>query len=70
MTPIEILDQHIPSITEAIEDELWQRIGRAWSDDSYFGEADSADCALRVCMCGKRVDGYYEYVAHLKEMLT
>lgn len=70
MNAIEIIDQHIPSITDEIEDELWERVGAAWLDNTYAGGgADSADCALRVCHCGERINGFYEYVAHLKDVL-
>jgi hypothetical protein len=65
VTVYEFLDLHIPSITPAIEDELAARVSNA----SLFtaDETDIADCALRVCGCGVMVDGFYEYLSHLKE---
>lgn len=61
-----IIDQHIPSLTDeddALIDERWTRIGAI--DEG----VDNADLALRTCKCGKKIDGFYEYVDHLKEVL-
>lgn len=62
-----LLDAHIPTLTDEIESELKQLlIEAAYSDDE--GRADVADLALRECSCGVRIDGFYEYVAHLREV--
>ena len=64
----QIIDQHIPSLTDEDESTI---IGLA-SDMGPFGLADgpaAADLAIRTCHCGVKIDGFYEYVDHLKEMI-
>lgn len=55
-----LLEAHYPSMTRADEAEIAIRLAR--------GE-DAAELALRTCACGKHVDGFYEYVDHLKDVL-
>lgn len=63
MTAMEVIDQHIPSLT----DENAAEIASNAVDFYAFTEgADLADLAIRTCRCGVRIDGFYEYAAHLK----
>jgi hypothetical protein len=63
--PVTILDQHIPSITDEMDagegewEDLWPRDEMG----DYIGDK-------RVCRCGVVLDGFYEYVDHLKEVLS
>lgn len=61
-----IIDQHIPSLSDADDDEIVAK--------AYWGPAgemaDAADLAIRTCACGIRIDGFYEYVDHLKSVLS
>lgn len=66
-TAIEVIDEHIPSLTDEDEDELRNRAHNAALLTA--GAVDLADCALRTCRCGIRIDGFYDYVDHLKEMI-
>jgi hypothetical protein len=64
---IAIIEKHIPSITNAIEEEevdspLWEVTNELYMILGYAGPK-------RECSCGQRLDGFYEYVDHLKEML-
>lgn len=61
MTVIEVIDAHIPSLTD--EDDL------AIDGAMYQVGNTNADLAIRTCMCGKKIDGFYEYTDHLKEVL-
>jgi len=60
---IEVIDAHIPSLSDAAEATM----------DSLMaldnGINDWADFAVRTCSCGARIDGFYEYVDHLKARL-
>lgn len=64
----ELLDAHIPSITNDIEPELEKLAGEVAYSYGEPGEPEVADLALRECGCGKRIDGFYEYVDHLREV--
>ena len=55
-----LVDEHIPSLSDADDAEM--DLGR------FNYEVDNADLALRTCRCGVRIDGFYEYVDHLKAM--
>lgn len=57
MTPEQIIRDHIPSLTDEDAETIY-RI-------SFTEDTDAADLALRTCACGKRIDGFYEYVDHL-----
>ena len=58
-----VVDAHIPSLTNENEDTIRDR---ATEVGLYSGIYDEADLAIRTCSCGVRVDGFYEYVSHLK----
>ena len=66
MTAIEILKAHIPSMSPDNEDEILDRATNVIGTD----ELDVADLAIRTCSCGQRIDGFYEYVEHIKEVLA
>jgi hypothetical protein len=66
-TAVEIIGQHIPDLTEDALDVLAERTG---GDNAMWMPADWADLAYRVCPCGVTIDGFYEYVDHLKEVLA
>ena len=59
--PIAIINAHIPSITDEMDE-----------DPDMLPKDDIGDyCGdQRVCHCGVQIDGYYDYVEHLKEMLA
>jgi hypothetical protein len=64
---LDVINNHIPSISDADEVDIADRIQR-WmigADD----DVDVADLALRTCNCGLRITGFYEYVDHLKAMI-
>jgi len=64
---IKVIDQHIPSMSMSNEGEindLASRFGDVYED------CDAADLAIRTCHCGQKIDGFYEYVDHLKTKLT
>lgn len=64
--PAGILDEHTPSLTDEDEDEIRERalgLGLLMEGGSYEG-----DLARRTCACGVKIDGFYEYVDHLKEV--
>jgi hypothetical protein len=65
-----LLRQHIPSITDELELELEEK--RFNSDVDRYGQpaVDVADLAVRICHCGVRIEGFYEYVDHLEEVLA
>lgn len=59
----ETIEHHIPSITDRIEEWAVESDPYAFDDDGdYIGMA-------RDCHCGKFIEGYYEYVDHLTEVL-
>lgn len=60
MTATEVIDAHTPSLSDENELELL-----AINQDTE--DFDVADYALRTCACGLRIDGFYEYAAHLKD---
>ncbi len=64
---ISIINEHIPSMSEEDEDEIAD-LAADWPIHPYQGDGP-ADWAIRTCYCGKRIDGFYEYVDHLKEAL-
>jgi hypothetical protein len=61
---IAIIDDHIPSLTDEDEELIFDRAVPRWYEDK-----DAANLALRTCHCGLRIDGFYEYVDHLKAVL-
>lgn len=56
--PTSIILAHLPSLTDKDELEI---IGRIWETE----DPETAGFALRTCDCGKRIDGFYQYVEHL-----
>jgi hypothetical protein len=62
---LKVIKAHIPSVTDEMDAgegeyaDLWPR------DDmgDYIGDQ-------RICACGRRIDGFYDYVDHLKEVLS
>ena len=58
-----LLRAHTPSLKDADEDLIWERITRIGAIDE---SVDVADLALRHCSCGVDIDGFYEYVDHLR----
>jgi len=60
---IAILNQHYAHLTDEDEVDIGFSLGFARDD------VDLASLALRTCQCGVRVDGFYEYLDHLKAML-
>jgi hypothetical protein len=62
---IKVIRAHIPSITDDMdegEEEPWTDLWPRDDMGDYVGDK-------RVCHCGLVLDGYYEYVEHLIEML-
>ena len=66
-TVIAIIDAHIPSLTDEDEDYI-DNSARLYVSDPGI-ERDAADLAVRTCHCGVAIDGYYEFVDHLKDVL-
>lgn len=64
---VSLLDQHIPSMTDEIEESLRNMAHNAALLTA--GSDEVAELALRECACGVLVYGFYEYVDHLKDML-
>jgi hypothetical protein len=64
---IEIIQNHIPSLTDAAEAVIDGRY-EAQQDDME-NPWDWAEFAFRECRCGAQIDGYYEYVEHLTAVL-
>lgn len=61
---LDVIDEHIPSLSDDNETEIVDLIARSpWED------FDVADYAIRTCSCGDRIDGFYEYVDHLKSAI-
>lgn len=60
---ISIIDQHIPSLTDDDEQEMLAM------PPPHMLDSDVANFAIRTCHCGVRIDGFYQYTDHLKEML-
>lgn len=61
-----LLRQHIPSLSDENDAEIDEL--RFGVDSDGFPH-DNADLAIRTCHCGKRIDGFYEYVDHLEDVL-
>lgn len=67
---IEIIEAHAPHMSDGNEQEI---ADRRWnSDTDRFGQQafEEADLALRTCRCGIRIDGFDEYVFHLKSVFN
>lgn len=65
-----LLAQHVPSLSDGDEQEIIERAFRMVQESFSIKEpeTDVADLALRTCSCGKKIDGFYEYVDHLTEV--
>lgn len=57
-----LLRNHTPSLSEGDDAEISSLI-----PEVSWGEGDVADLAIRTCSCGTRIDGYYEYIDHLRD---
>lgn len=66
---IKTIHEHIPSLSD--EDETVinglavEMIGSAFDFDPSHDNTDAADLAVRTCACGRKIDGFYDYVDHL-----
>lgn len=56
-----VIKAHVPSLTDLAAEVILTRL----TDD----DTDVADLAVRQCACGLMLDGYYEYVDHVVELL-
>ena len=63
---IAVIDAHIPSLRELDEEEIEIIVG---DGGGVIATADIGDLAIRTCHCGQRIDGFYEYVDHIKDVL-
>ena len=63
---LDILSQHVPFLSDDNESELWAVMNDILSLDR---NVDVADLAQRTCMCGKHIDGFEDYNAHLRTMI-
>lgn len=61
LRPSDILDDHIPSLTAALEREFNELLG-----ENLDGDWDWADAAVRQCSCGIRLEGFDGYHDHLR----
>jgi len=61
LTPIEVIDAHTPSLSKENE---WEMLAMT---PPHKLDSDVANFAIRTCACGLRIDGFYEYVSHLKD---
>ena len=62
---IEVIDAHIPSLTDDDCDAITYLVHSAGEDEPL----DPAYLAIRTCACGVAIDGFYGYVHHLKDAL-
>lgn len=65
---ISVIDAHIPSMSDDNEDTIRNFVSMI-AFDPYDLEKEPADLAIRTCRCGAAIDGFYEYVDHLKAVL-
>lgn len=66
LAALDVIRRHIPSITDAMdegEEEPWIDLWPRDDMGDYVGDK-------RVCHCGLVLDGYYEYIDHLAELLS
>jgi len=57
---VKVIKAHIPSITDEMDED--QDLYPRDELGDYIGDQ-------RICRCGLAIDGFYDYVEHLKEML-
>lgn len=60
---LSVIDEHIPSLAVDDEEVIYDKA------NTFDPEFDVAHLALRTCHCGAKIDGFYEYVDHLKEVI-
>jgi hypothetical protein len=63
---VAVIDAHIPSLSDENVEEINLAIFNMAFEEK---DADHADLAIRTCHCGARIDGFYDYIDHLKERL-
>ena len=63
-----VLSQHACYMSDANENEIDDIIVKGIGDFTSSLEFDPADCALRTCLCGKRIEGFDEYTIHLQQV--
>ena len=63
------IDAHIPSLSDEDDAKLDELRFNTAFDRLGMPEVDNADLAIRTCRCGEAIDGFYEYVDHLKEVI-
>jgi hypothetical protein len=63
---IELLNKHWPSMRDEDESTMMDRLSHIWDNPDF----DLADMARRTCACGLILEGFDEYVVHLKEVLS
>ncbi len=61
MGTINTLNAHWPSLTDSDEEKI--------EELRYDSAADAADLALRTCSCGQAIDGFDDYIFHLKAIV-
>lgn len=64
---IELLDAHGVALVDQDEADIWGRIEEGLGG---YHAYDVADLAIRTCRCGVRIDGFDEYLAHLKAAVS
>jgi hypothetical protein len=67
---LKLLDQHWASITENDEYEM----DLQWDLESNLigtepGHPDFAAFSYRTCQCGLSIEGFYQYLAHIKQVI-
>lgn len=66
---IALISAHTPSLSDDDERVIDERSMNTMVDRYGQHEFEAADLALRTCHCGTKIDGFYEYVEHLKAMV-
>ena len=63
---IAVIEAHAPHMSDENEEFIFESAGLMIS--SLGVERDPADLAIRTCRCGFAIDGFDEYVFHLKDV--
>jgi hypothetical protein len=58
-----VINEHIPSLDEETEELLVEMAVD-------IGNNDVSDLAKRTCACGEEIDGFYDYVSHLRQVFS
>ena len=61
-----LLRAHTPSLTERAEEMIETAELEGIRTDGF---SDPADAAYRECSCGVMLEGFYAYIAHLREVI-